>query len=126
MKIPQKLQEWIVARQRYRLTHAQVQMARELGMNPKKLGKLANHKQEPWKLPLSQFIESLYEQRFGRTCPDVVLSIEDKYKVDAKNQLIRKEQRAQARAERAMRLEEDGTMVEEQDDEQPVPVNLEP
>jgi hypothetical protein len=32
-------------------------MARELGLNPDKFGKLANHKQESWKLPLPQYIE---------------------------------------------------------------------
>ena len=37
---------------------------RELGLNPKKLGKIDNHKQEPWKEPLSDFIRTLYEQRF--------------------------------------------------------------
>jgi hypothetical protein len=51
-------------------------MARELGMNPKKFGKLANHKQEPWKAPLSDFIESLYFKRFGKRQPDQVRSIE--------------------------------------------------
>ena len=40
---------WIDARMRRHLTHAQIQMARELGMNPAKLGKLDNHDQEPWK-----------------------------------------------------------------------------
>ena len=52
--IPMNLKPWIDARRRFRLSHAHVQMARELGMNPKKLGKLANHKQEPWKLPLPE------------------------------------------------------------------------
>lgn len=33
----QKMQAWIDARKQHHLTHAQVQMARELGMNPKKL-----------------------------------------------------------------------------------------
>lgn len=51
-KIPADLQVWIEARKRFKLSHAQVQMARELGMNPKRLGGLANHKQEPWKAPL--------------------------------------------------------------------------
>jgi len=32
-------------------------MARELGLNPHKFGKLANEKQEPWKKPLPEFIE---------------------------------------------------------------------
>ncbi len=49
----------------------QVQMARELGMNPAKLGKIDNHKQEPWKLPLQEFIEELYMKRFGRAAPSI-------------------------------------------------------
>jgi len=75
--IPAALQPWIEARQRFRLTHAQVQMARELGLNPGKLGKIANHRQEPWKAPLPVFIELLYRQRFGRQGPDPVRSIEE-------------------------------------------------
>ena len=53
-------------------------MARELGMNPKKLGKLDNHDQEPWKAPLPQFIEHLYFKRFGRERPEVVMSVEER------------------------------------------------
>jgi hypothetical protein len=68
---------WIEARKRYGLSHGQIQMARELGMNPKKFGKLANHRQEPWKLPLPQFIQGLYLKRFGRPCPERVLSLEE-------------------------------------------------
>lgn len=63
------MQAWEDARKRHRLSHVQVQMARELGMNPAKLGKIDNHKQEPWKLPLPQFIEEIYFKRFGRTAP---------------------------------------------------------
>jgi len=66
-KIPQKVIPWIEAKKRHRLSDAHVQMARELGMNPKKLGKLDNHKQEPWKLPLPQFIERLYLKSFKRS-----------------------------------------------------------
>ena len=44
-------------------------MARELGLNPRRLGKIANHRQEPWKAPLPQFIEDLYLKRFGRERP---------------------------------------------------------
>jgi hypothetical protein len=46
-RIPTDLQEWIDARRRHHLSHAVVQMARELGLNPRKLGKIDNHKQEP-------------------------------------------------------------------------------
>jgi SOS-response transcriptional repressor LexA len=72
------LQVWIQARRRHHLTHAQVQMARELGMNPQKLGKLDNHKQEKWKAPLPQFIEYLYFKRFGRRRPERVASLEER------------------------------------------------
>ena len=77
-KIPADLQVWIEARKRFKLSHAQVQMARELGMNPKKLGGLANHKQEPWKAPLPQFIEDLYFRRFSKDRPERVISLEER------------------------------------------------
>ena len=76
------MQAWIDTRKRHRLSHAQVQMARELGMNPKKLGKLDNHDQEPWKMPLRQYIEHLYFKHFGKERPDVVVSIEKKIHLD--------------------------------------------
>ncbi len=47
-------QAWIEARSRHRLSHAHVQMARELGLNPKKLGSIDNHDQELWRTPLPQ------------------------------------------------------------------------
>ena len=47
-------------------------MARALGMNPKKFGKLANHLQQPWKAPLPEFTTRLYIKRFGRLMPDEV------------------------------------------------------
>ena len=62
-----KYQPWIDAQKKFRLSDEQILMARELGMNPKKFGSLANHKQEPWKSPLPEFIEEIYEKRFGRT-----------------------------------------------------------
>jgi len=43
---PPQAQAWTKARQHYHLSHAQVQMARELGLNPRKPGKIANHRQE--------------------------------------------------------------------------------
>ncbi len=55
-KIPDAYQTWIEVRKRYHLSHAQIQMARELGMNPRRFGKIVNEKQEPWKAPLPAFI----------------------------------------------------------------------
>ena len=68
MKI--KNQEWIEAKKMFHLSDTHIQMARELGMNPKKFGSLANHKQEKWKAPLSEFIEELYYKRFKRERPE--------------------------------------------------------
>ncbi|MBA7536350.1 hypothetical protein ES705_28613 [subsurface metagenome] len=79
-KIPEKYQRWIDARKRFHLSHAHIQMARELGMNPKKFGSLANNKQEPWKLPLPDFIEKLYFKHFKKDQPDNVRSIEQMVK----------------------------------------------
>jgi hypothetical protein len=92
-----KMQAWIDARKRHHLSHAQVQMARELGMNPAKLGKLDNHKQEPWKLPLPQFIEELYLKQFGKSAPDTVMSIEERIRLAHE----RKEARYVAKQQRA-------------------------
>jgi hypothetical protein len=80
-RIPEHLKPWIEARKRHGLSHAHVQMARELGMNPKKLGKLDNHHQERWKLPLPALIEELYLKRFGKERPAVVRSIEERAEV---------------------------------------------
>jgi len=92
---------WIEARKRYGLSHGHVQMARELGMNPKKFGKLANHRQEPWKLPLPQFIEEVYLKRFGRPRPASVLSLEEwaqEWKRKKQKKKERQEQRPEQRA----------------------------
>ena len=76
--VPSKLEPWIQARKRHRLSHAHVQMARELGLNPRRLGSIDNHDQERWKAPLPEFIEHLYLKRFGRERPEVVVSLEQR------------------------------------------------
>ncbi len=95
-KIPNKLQVWVDARQKYRLSDAQIQMARELDMNPRHFGKLVNHRQETWKVPLPQFIESLYFKRFGKTIPDTIISIEESI-----NELERKKEARQERKQQS-------------------------
>src|SRR5712692_9483793 len=90
-RIPEHLQAWIEARKRHHLSHAHVQMARELGMNPRKLGKLDNHHQEPWKIPLFAFIEELYQKRFGKERPDVVHMIEDRARLEEQKKAAKKE-----------------------------------
>lgn len=74
--IPKELLPWIEAKKKYRLSQKHIQMARELGLNPKGFGKLDNHKQERWKAPLPQFIEGLYYKRFNKEAPNQVYSFE--------------------------------------------------
>lgn len=97
-KLPPKFQVWIDTRKRYHLSHAHIQMARELGLNPKKFGKLANYKQEPWKLPLPEYIEKLYLKHFKKKEPENVLSIEQIVKIKAQKQAAKKEIKRKAKA----------------------------
>ena len=83
-RIPDKYQVWIDVRKRHRLSDVHIQMARELGMNPKKFGKIANEKQKPWKKPLPAFIEDIYLKRFGRDRPSDVKSIEEVFRAKEK------------------------------------------
>lgn len=70
-----QLEKWPTAQKRHHLSDKQVQMARELGLNPDKLGKLDNHKQEPWKTPLPQFIEEIYFKHIKRDTSETVKSL---------------------------------------------------
>jgi hypothetical protein len=99
--IPPRLQPWIEARRKYGLTDAQIQMARELGLNPEKFGGLANERQEPWKRPLGEFIEHIYLKRFGKAHPDQVASIEQ--------QLEGKRERKRLKREAASKPPEDNS-----------------
>lgn len=99
--LPANLEAWVVARKRHRLSHAHVQMARELGMNPRKLGSKANHDREPWKAPLPIFIADLYLKRFGRERPAEVLTVEQVARRMDRKKAERKARSAAARHERA-------------------------
>lgn len=56
---------WTNAKKICRLNARQVEMARALGMNPRKLPGLRPSPQERWKLPVGEFIEERYRKRFG-------------------------------------------------------------
>lgn len=104
-KTDPKLEAWIAARKRHHLSHGHVQMARELGLNPAKLGKIDNHHQEPWKAPLPEFIESLYEKRLGRLRPEKVLPLEDLAREQAHKERARREAKAKRRLARTSEQE---------------------
>ena len=96
------LEKWMVAQKRHRLSDKQVQMARELGLNPDKLGKIDNHRQESWKAPLPQFIESIYFKRFKREEPETVKRLKQiMAEMEAKKKL-QKEKKEERRKQRAL------------------------
>ena len=72
-----RLDAWAEAQKRFRLSDLHIQMARELGLNPKKCGGLATHRQEPWKLPLPEFMAECYRKRFHRERPAKVVPLAD-------------------------------------------------
>jgi hypothetical protein len=96
---PHNVQQWVEARKRHHLSHAQVQMARELGMDPKSLRKLDDHYQKPWKAPLPEFIEQQYFKRFGKERPEVVMSVEERWRADRAKKEARKEAKRRALAD---------------------------
>ena len=52
-------------------------MARELGLSPKRFAKYADRENQPWKLPLTKFIEAQYLKQFGKERPDEVKPMEE-------------------------------------------------
>jgi hypothetical protein len=76
------------------LSHIHIQMARELGLNPRKFGALANNQQESWKRPLAEFIACCYGKRFGRPAPEHVQSLEEVVKRAEARRSERRERKA--------------------------------
>ncbi len=82
-KLNNKEKEWVDARQRYSLTHAQVQMARELEIIPRSLAKLTD-------ISVPEYVQQHYLERFGRSEPAVVVSIESRAKQEQKDNAMEK------------------------------------
>ena len=66
---------WRNAKKICRLNARQVEMARRLGMNPKKLPGLRPSPQQRWKLPVGAVIEECYRKRFGGDANDADLHL---------------------------------------------------
>jgi hypothetical protein len=67
-----QLQSWVKVKRQGALTDAHVQMARELGMNPRRLTESESIAQGLTQPSLRQRIENLYLKRFKRPLPDAV------------------------------------------------------
>lgn len=96
------LEKWVVAQKKHRLSDKHVQMARELGLNPDKLGKIDNHRQETWKAPLPQFIEEIYFKRFKLEMPETVKPLKQ---IMAEQEKKKKEQKKAKDERRKLRDE---------------------
>lgn len=95
-KLPEKLQAWVDARKKHHLSHKQIQMARELGLNPKKFGRIDNHHEQPWKESLPKFIETLYHKQISETDPTDVKSIEQIYQAQQLKKALKKQAKNEA------------------------------
>lgn len=112
-----KLDKWLVAQKKHRLSDKHTMMARELGLNPDKLGKIDNHKQEPWKAPLPQFIEDIYFKRFKREEPLIVKSIKQ---LIAEEKVKKEKQKKEKEQNRKAKLQEDGSITDDKATENPI------
>ena len=54
---------WIEAKRRCRLNDNDIQIAKELGLNPRSLIKNIPSKTEQWKLPVKDWIRQMYQKR---------------------------------------------------------------
>jgi hypothetical protein len=57
--------DWRNAKKLCQRSRRQLEMARSLGMNPRKLPGLRPSTQQRWKIPVGSFIEECYRKRFG-------------------------------------------------------------
>ena len=58
---------WVEVKTKCRLNESEIQMAKQLGLNPRKLiANQASRKDEPWKEPLSDWVRDVYEKRFKK------------------------------------------------------------
>ena len=104
-----QIEKWIVAQKKHRLSDTHVQMARELGLNPDKLGKIDNHRQESWKAPLPEFIEEIFYKRFKKERPDVVKPLKQILKEQEIKTKTKKKEKEIRRKEREQEQINDGT-----------------
>ena len=58
-------EDWAAAKRKCRLSVEEVRMARELGLNPRKLSKHVPSPAQPWKLPVGEWVRELYGKSHG-------------------------------------------------------------
>jgi len=58
-------EDWAAAKRHCRLSAEEVRMARELGLNPRKVSKHVPSPAQPWKLPVGEWVRELYGKSHG-------------------------------------------------------------
>lgn len=58
-----KPEEWAEAKKKCRLNEEDIRIAKEMGLNPRSLIKNIPNKSEPWKAPLKDWLQDMYEKR---------------------------------------------------------------
>ncbi|RGM88933.1 MULTISPECIES: hypothetical protein [Bacteroidales] len=104
-----QIEKWIVAQKKHRLSDTHVQMARELGLNPDKLGKIDNHRQESWKALLPEFIEEIFYKRFKKEHPDIVKPLKQILKEQEIKDKEKKKEKEKRRKEHEQEQMNNGT-----------------
>jgi hypothetical protein len=74
---------------------------------PGRLDACSSHAQEPWKMPLRQYIQHLYFKRFGKERPDEIPSIEEKIRSEEEKKSRRREAKLQGILAKANKQELD-------------------
>jgi len=99
-----ELQRWARVKREHALSDAQVQMARELGINPRRVLEPDKAGQEP----LARRIETLYLKRFKKPLPDSVVPLRQalhdaraRERAEARERRLRKRQAEKDHAEAA-------------------------
>lgn len=73
------------------------------------MGKIDNHKQEPWKAPLPQFIEEIYFKRFKKGAPEVVKPLKQiLQELETKKQQKKKEKDKKRKEDAMQSIIDDG------------------
>lgn len=65
MKILRNDAAWAEAKRRCRLSVHDLEMAKALGFQPKSLLKNIPSPSQPWKMPVGEWVRSLYAKKFG-------------------------------------------------------------
>jgi len=58
---------WEEVKKRFQLSDKHLKMAKQLGLNPQKIGNYAPNKHQRWKKPLPQFIEKIFAKQYPQS-----------------------------------------------------------